>query len=546
MRTPNQSPTRSASRGQALSTQHSALSTQLAYALLAVGAATTIACGLASPEGIHHFDDLTHYLMAKWAWRWPAYLLNDWARPGFNVLYFLPAGLGWPACRVLSAVLAAVSAWLAFRSAQSLGLRHSWAVVPLCYVQPLFFQLAQTTLTETTLGFYLMAAVYLAIRGNWGWSAAFISLGTVARHEAVIFVPLWIILAWRERIALWRLWPVVLAPAATNIGAVLAGMSPAIVQMLSPKPSEQYGRGGWLTFFVRAMQAWGPGVLVLVMVGLRPLAKSRGGRIIAATAAAYFCTHAAIRALGLFNSGGYARFIVPICPLVAIAALAGWLKLRSTDQRERRTAVMAAAGFMILLWIAMERQLALYAARLDEVAELPEVYAAKVAIRVTTVLVVVAAIASAGFGSWRRSPSLGTALMPAVLVAITALTCFKLCRPLARPAEAYIIDDLKRWLAASGFADREIITSHVWVSYAMGQALPPTRPSVREQLDRAPPGTLFVWDEQFAAAVEPGLEFQALASNPEFRLIHSTPPAQHRRKPYLVVFEKAEGRPLGG
>src|SRR5262245_49223382 len=87
-------------------------------------AAGVIACGLALTllygalsDGAHHMDDLMHYLIARWAWRWPVYLLHDWGRPGFTVLYFLPSGFGWHAARAWSAILSAATAYLAYRIA---------------------------------------------------------------------------------------------------------------------------------------------------------------------------------------------------------------------------------------------------------------------------------------------------------------------------------------------------------------------------------------------------------------------------------------------
>src|SRR5262245_4109232 len=83
----------------------------LAFALLVMGFCLTALFGQLDPDGVVHADDLTHFLIAKWAWHWPTYLLNDWGRPGFTALYFLPAKLGWPACRALSAILSAATAW---------------------------------------------------------------------------------------------------------------------------------------------------------------------------------------------------------------------------------------------------------------------------------------------------------------------------------------------------------------------------------------------------------------------------------------------------
>jgi hypothetical protein len=512
--------------------------TWLAAALTILGLALTAALGQVNPEGVHHFDDLTHYLIAKWAWTWPAYLFDDWGRPGFTIPYFLPAGPGWWACRLLSAILTAAAGWFAFRIAQGAGTRHAWAIVPLCYAQPLFFQLSQTTLTETVLAFDVALAVYLAQRGRWSWSAVFVSLATVTRHEAFIFIPLWLLAAWRNHASLLRLWPLVWAPLLTNVGAMLFGTQPAILRLLAPRPSLQYGQGGWLTFFSRSMEAWGPGIAILAMAGLGFIALRPRSRLAAATIMVYFLSHTAIRALGFFDSGGYARFLVPISPLVAVAALNGWLHLWSEDARRRRGTVMLVTGGMIVLWIAMERQLALYAARLDLGAELPELHAAKQAIRICTATLVVLAGISAAFGSWPKHRLFGASLVPAAVAAMILLTDYRLCRPLARPEAAYIIDDLRPWLADHGLSERKVVSANIWVTYATGDALPPHRASTREQLRKAPVGTLFVWEAQFAPSPDHNLKLDELLRNPAFRLIHETRHAPYQSDPYLRVFEK--------
>lgn len=535
-----------------------------ALVLLALGAATTAACAVANPESLHHFDDLTHYLFAKWAWQWPAYLIDEWGRPGFTALYFLPAGLSWTACRLLSTLLTAAAAWLAFRIAQRAGLRSAWAVIPLCYAQPLYFQLAQTTLTETPLAFYLTLGVYLAQRDRWAWSAAFISLATVTRHEAAIFIPLWIFLAWREtapvlcrcsvssRLAriLWRLWPLICAPVVVNLTAVAVGMIPGIVRLFEPKPSAMYGQGGWLTFFSRSMEAFGPAVMVLAIVGASRLARTPKGGIVVTCAVVYFAAHAAIRALGLFNSGGYARFLVPISPLVAVMALAGWSRLRSAERRERRIATMLAAGAMIVLWLAMERQIALYAAQLDEATELPAVHVAAWAVRCTTALLALLAVVTAGLGSWPRHRFLRMTPVPATILAMLLLTSWALCRPLAKPHAGYIVEEVLAWVEERGLGDREIVSANAWVTYATGRALPPLKGGIRDQLEQAPIGSLFLWDGQFAPCHDDSLRLQKLLANPAFGLLHRSRPLPYHRRPYILVFDKrpdwaSQGHSLG-
>jgi len=503
------------------------------------GLAASIVCLLRSPEGLHHFDDLTHYQFARWAWRWPAYLLDAWGRPGFTAAYFLPAALGWTACRLLSAVLTAATAWLAADLAREMRLRHAWAVVPLCFAQPLFFQLSQTTLTETPLAFYLTLATWLAWKGRWSGSSAVLSAGLVTRHEAVLFVPIWVFFAFREGVPLWRLWPLAWAPALVNLLAPLAGLRPALLQLLDPRPSSQYGQGGWLTFLCRSLEAWGPGVTVAAGVGLTGFRLlGRRGRWLAFCVALYFAAQTAIRALGLYDSGGYARFLVPISPLIAVLALHGWQRLAQADPARRAAAIGTAAAFMVLLWAAMERQLQLHAASLDGALEVPRLSEAKWAVRIATLAFVLLA-AAAGWMA-RRGLASWPARLGAVggLAAMMVLSCLALCGPLPRPMEADLIDDMLVELEAHGLADRPILSANAWVDFATRQELPPDRPSLRKRLEAAPIGSLLVWDRQFAGSQQHGLPLAEFEKNPAFRLVLATRPAPGTTEPYLRVFEK--------
>ena len=36
-------------------------------------------------NGVHHDDDLTHFLMARWSAWFPSYLLHVWGRPALTI-----------------------------------------------------------------------------------------------------------------------------------------------------------------------------------------------------------------------------------------------------------------------------------------------------------------------------------------------------------------------------------------------------------------------------------------------------------------------------
>lgn len=510
-----------------------------AVALLAIGFAASVVMGWCSGDGsgngLLHFDELTHYLYAKWSWRWPAYLVDQWGRPGFTAPYSLTAWFGWRACRILSAVFSAASAWLAFRIARRLGLRHAWAAVALAYVQPLFFQLSQTTLTETPLAFYLTLAVWWAMDKRWSLSAAMLSVAFVTRHESIVLLPVWILLAWKRGAGPHRLWPLLWGPLVVNVFAWALGVRPAIATLLEPAPSTQYGHGDWLTFFARALHAWGPGVTLPAMIGLPRILRRRDGDWIVWSIVAFFGVQTLIRALGLYASGGYARFLVPISPLVAIAALAGWGQLWSDVSAVRRNASLLAGGSMVVLWIAMERQLRLYAGR-D--VELPEIHRAVALIRISTAVILVLALTAAIIGGRPRGSVFIKPFLPVSIGVLILIAVYALHRPLGQPVEAKLIRTLLSDLERKKLGGREIITANIWLDYKLGHGWPPNRPPLRVELERAPLGTLFAWERQFASSEDHKLDVDTFLRSPSFRIVHRTAPRPYETHPYIIVFEK--------
>ncbi len=508
-----------------------------AAALTAVCLAASVVCGLRS-DGVHHFDDLTHLLFAKWAADYPAYLVHDWGRPGFTVLYFLPAQLGWPAARVFSALLSAAAAWMAFRIAQRLGSGLAWIVPAVTFLQPLFFVLSLTTLTETALAFYLTAAVYLAARGRWTASSAVLSVGFVTRHEALVFLPLWLIAARRKRVALARLWPLVWAPLVVNVLARLAGLNAPIDLLFNVFPSGDYGRGGWLTFFSRSMEAWGPALSALGFAGLSFVWTRPGGLLVAGSAAIYFAAQTVIRVLGAFDAGGYPRFLVPVSPLTAVAAAVALESLAARPIKARLRAARRTGAMFLVLWIAMEVQLR----RPETPAFLPEIHAAKIAVRVATGIVAVLVAAAWWFG--RHGPRgvavarrVGTALT-ASLAILAGLAFHELAGVLRiGPGEQVAIEAVS-WLRGHGYGDRPVLSAHVYVDYLLGYVPPPHTPGLRERVAAAPVGSIVLWDRQFAPASAVGFHHEDVENPRAFRPLHAGRPLPHQTEPQIRLYEK--------
>jgi len=507
----------------------------LAFGLTALGFAGACVCALMAGDAYYHLDDVTHFLYAKWAWQWPRYLIDGWGRPGFTVAYWLPAAAGWTACRVWSCLLTAGGAWFAYLSADRLGLRPAWPVIPLCFLQPLYFVSAQTTLTETPLAFYVSLAIYLAIARRWSLSAVVLSVAFVTRHEAMAFLPVWLWFAVKDR-ASWRAVALVFwAPLIVQVGQASAGMDGLLNRLLDPTPTAQYGHGGWFTFLAKSLHAWGPGVTVPAVLGCGALWKFGHARILLAAIVIYFVAQTVVFRFGLFASGGYSRFLVGISPLVAVAAWAGVRALLRPESAGRAAA--CAAVIMALLWWSTKPETFWWKGTFVDPAE---IYRAMRALRIAAIAFVALGAASfllLQFGS----NSIRTAaryVTPAALLVLLALTAFVFLRPLRTPADAKLIRDAVNAIETAGLSDRTVVSAHPYAMYLTGTRMSPNRPSIRERIRQAPIGTLILWEPRLAASEDHGIRLDELAGNPLFTEVFRSDPLPNGGTGSVWVFEK--------
>ncbi len=311
----------------------------LAIIFILVGLAAAVAVGAYS-DGFYHDDDLTHYRYAKSGSENINDLLHRWARPGYNIPTAVVARyFDLPGCRIFSAVQTALVAFFAFLIARKLigpGVFAAFAGA-LVWAQPMVFRLATTTLTETTAAVYLTVGVWLFLRGNRIWACVVISLVFVTRDETMALAPLMglavLLEAWRAGGSLGRVlktrW--VWLCAAALLWAPIAYFSAGGVLDLPPdgnplavfsrEYSPEYGSGPGYWYLAIWPEAATIGIPALAIAGAIQLA--RRGWLISAWVFGLVALHSVIFTFGLFASGGYSRFLVPIAGLLAVLAASG-------------------------------------------------------------------------------------------------------------------------------------------------------------------------------------------------------------------------------
>jgi hypothetical protein len=481
-------------------------------------------------DGSYHDDGLTHYLYARWAWSTPAYLLDEWGRPGLTVLLFPVGLLGWTAGRLVMALATAFATWLAYRSAVRMSLPGAGCVPWLCLVQPVYLLASYTTFTETAAALYLTAAVWAFLAGRRRLAAAIFSLCFVTRYEMLALLPIWV---WAIRCARghWLAYLLLLwAPLAHNLfGFAVMGRWPFAFLSSGSHP-DMYGSGTPLTMLVKSMAAYGPVVAALALGGVFFVPRSGGRWIVPALLLAYLLLHSLIFWLGSYASGGYPRFLITTSPLAAICAAAGLSAMADASRRRRQWcwAVMALA--LGVLWLGIE----LEAAARDEawvfvIAKARWFIRAIFVLTIALIAVVMTRRQLGPAASWKVTlGGAGRALAVLAIVA-TLLPVAFLLRPHRLTADERVLQAGCDWLAESDYADHEVITTNIWVCHLLGSdrnLIPPDSTTI---LEGAAAGTVFIWDADYSPTPRFDISRASMEDWAGWRKLWPASPQQWRR-----------------
>lgn len=529
--------------------QHTAKEHRRTLLALTGGLALTLLLGLFS-DGVYHDDDLTHFLMARWSAWYPTYLLHIWGRPGLTIpmaaVSWLPdSAMAWHFARAMSAVVAALTALMAAQLAGKMGLRHPWWVVVACYLQPLNTHLASTTLSETFTAFYLIAAVTLLSRKR-PWSASLVfSLCMLTRHEAVVFLPLWFLgLAycdgprWRKIVAgLLATW----APLVHNVlHWQFFGQWP-VRMFTAPHGSSQYLSTGPLAYIPDALYALTPAVACLAVLGAVVLMR-RGVFLIPAIGAVFFFTHLAIKALGVYASGGYGRFMVAVAPFIAVMAAAGLEHVihRYTTQTGRRRGLGLLSLALAIGWLACEAERR--AGRLPAFEE-TWLWAFRAVFGLMLVLAMVSLLLKPRGSAARFRRALLT-----VLMLVSVGQWLLIVRPHRLGADQRLVLDAVAWMREQSLAQRPFFATNPWFAHFLGLVENPKAYKGPALLASMPVGTIFVWDSIYSNSDFHCMPLEPYLDDQRYRLIKrfesDRTGAGGNIGLRLAVFEKLEPTPI--
>lgn len=284
-------------------------------------------------------DSVSHYLFAKYAFKHTANFLDHWAKPMYVLIAAPFTQLGFVGVKLMNIGLSTLSAWFSYKIAKIFALPN--AVIALLFVMlaPMHIYLTLSGLTEPLFAFWLIAAVFMAVRGQVTASVIWVSFLPFVRSEGLVILCVYFL--YLLSIKKWRLLPLLFAGHVvfSIVGYFYLGSFWWVFTDIPyAQNSSIYGSGQLFHFINGLKNVLGLPMYILLGAGLvygaiklYQTLKSVSYRFITATELwlvygcflAYILAHTLFWYLGIFKSFGLLRVLVGVVPLAAIICLRG-------------------------------------------------------------------------------------------------------------------------------------------------------------------------------------------------------------------------------
>lgn len=289
-------------------------------------------------------DSIQHFLTAKYAFQYPAFFFDLWAKPIYMFFAAPVSQLGFRALMLANVWLGLGSAWLVYRCAERIQLKGSVWAIPFLFSISGLVPLLYSGLTEPIFGFMIISSVYFALGEREDLSVIIISFLPFARNEGWAIVAVYLV--WLLLRKEWKRLPLL------GVGAVFISLIGWPFQgqwnWIYTKIPEigvavPYGQGSFFHFFNKLNYVIGIPLYGLLLIGgialivsIFRLAERQKIQhwftflwLVAGSFSAFFLAHSLAWWLPGLNSMGMERVLVGTMPLAILIVLYGWQVLLS-------------------------------------------------------------------------------------------------------------------------------------------------------------------------------------------------------------------------
>lgn len=282
-------------------------------------------------------DNIGHYQIAKYSFKYPRLFLDLWGKPVYTTLSAPFAQLGYGVARAFNILLFIVALLFTARVSEKILKGSSLFVMILAAFSPVYYFLATTCLTEVLFSLTIVASVFLFTERRFMWAAILISFIPFVRTEGVVFLPVFLL-----ALLLKKQYKSIVFLLTGTIFYTLVGFLVfkdllwLIHQMPYSMGDSIYGHGSLLHFIEHRNEIFGFPMVVLIVLGLvfggwdiwrsQSLRSDQaiGFLLIAGSWITYFAAHSYVWWKGTGGSLGLIRVMGGIVPLAALTAIQGF------------------------------------------------------------------------------------------------------------------------------------------------------------------------------------------------------------------------------
>jgi Gpi18-like mannosyltransferase len=283
-------------------------------------------------------DNSFHYFFSKYAFAYPKFFLDHWAKPLFTLLSSPFSQFGIYGTKIFNILVGITAAIFTYHFAIAMKFKYSWVVIILALYLPANFFIMQSAMTEPLMSLAIIASFYFFYREKYVAGAIVMSFSLFCRSEGM-FLALYALMY----LALIRKWKYIPFLSTGFFIYAFIGLFSGrnFFWYFTENPYSaisQYGHGEWNHFFKSYEFMWGlpqtialcSGLILVITLSVIKIKKINLSNLIPEhkflllvvnPAILFFAFHVIVWRFGWCASFGLERVLNSIAPLIALIAM---------------------------------------------------------------------------------------------------------------------------------------------------------------------------------------------------------------------------------
>lgn len=441
-------------------------------------------------DGFYQHDEAAHFLNMHGFWYNPNSILGNWAKPGYKLIFAPVSLLGIHALVFVNSLVAALSCYMAYKLAETVGSKIPVLAVIMLALQPFWVQLSFRNYSEPITALILIAAVLAHYKHKEWMASLLLSYTAMIRQEMYILIGLYgLYLLYKRN---WKAaFLLAVFPLVHNVWGWSAKGDPFFllheVMGFSQKIQDAYPRQGFSHYFKMSLTIFGGLTLTyfIAYLGQGLFSKKKWHWFILIPAALYFSAHVifSIQSYKIGPStGGNLRYLIVISPLLAVlAGIAAERMLDYTTWDERKKLLYLWVPFIVVVFAFLSYKHNNIVLTTDR--------------DFIPVLIVLLSISLVFIKLSPKSFVIS-------LLGIALVSVFLTIRPFHKSPEDEVVYNFVEWAKDRKLEDNHLLMNHTLIYYYYGKVerefANGAEHIMQETVDDAPIGSIIVWDSHYS------------------------------------------------